>query len=146
MQRFKSARSAQRFLGIHAAVYNTFNLQRHLVSRSTLRTFLAAAAVQRQDAVAAACSLICPCPSQLIDSCRDKAARRHREAVDDDEAAQRADQLVALLGPGSWQAAVMRRSSETGPMTLGQALAAQVRLIVWRRYAGIRPSPTSPIR
>ena len=54
MQRFKSARSAQRFLGIHAAVYNTFNLQRHLVSRSTLRTFLAAAAVQRQDAVAAA--------------------------------------------------------------------------------------------
>jgi hypothetical protein len=39
MQRFKSARSAQRFLSIHAAVYNTFNLQRHLASRSTLRTF-----------------------------------------------------------------------------------------------------------
>jgi putative transposase len=29
MQRFKSARSAQRFLRIHAAVHNTFNLQRH---------------------------------------------------------------------------------------------------------------------
>jgi putative transposase len=34
MQRFKSARSAQRFLSMHAAVHNTFNLQRHLVSRS----------------------------------------------------------------------------------------------------------------
>src|SRR5215472_8799676 len=37
MQRFKSARSAQRFLSMHASVHNTFNLQRHLVSRSTLR-------------------------------------------------------------------------------------------------------------
>src|SRR5215813_7668209 len=32
MQRFKSARSAQRFLTIHSAVHNTFNHQRHLVS------------------------------------------------------------------------------------------------------------------
>src|SRR6202049_857055 len=39
MQRFKSARSAQRFLNMHAAVHNTFNLQRHLISRSTLRAF-----------------------------------------------------------------------------------------------------------
>jgi transposase-like protein len=54
MQRFKSARSAQRFLSIHAAVHNTFNLQRHLVSRSTLRTFRAEAAAQWQNAVAAA--------------------------------------------------------------------------------------------
>jgi putative transposase len=54
LQRFKSARSAQRFLSIHAAVHNTFNLQRHLVSRSTLRTFRAEAAAQWQDAVAAA--------------------------------------------------------------------------------------------
>src|SRR6266705_5343231 len=38
-QRFKSARSAQRFLSMHAAVHNTFNLQRHLISRSTLRIF-----------------------------------------------------------------------------------------------------------
>ena len=38
-QRFKSAGSAQRFLNIHAAVQNTFNLQRHLISRRTLRTF-----------------------------------------------------------------------------------------------------------
>ena len=37
MQRFKSARSAQRFLSTHATVYNTFNVQRHLISRKTLR-------------------------------------------------------------------------------------------------------------
>jgi transposase-like protein len=54
MQRFKSAAFAQRFLSIHAAVHNTFNLQRHLISRSTLRTFRAEAAAQWQDAVAAA--------------------------------------------------------------------------------------------
>src|SRR3954449_10748905 len=54
MQRFKSAASAQRFLNMHAAVHNTFNLQRHLVSRSTLRVFRAEAAAQWRDAVAAA--------------------------------------------------------------------------------------------
>ena len=53
MQRFKSARSAQRFLYMHAAVHNTFNLQRHLVSRSTLRIFRAEAASEWRDAVAA---------------------------------------------------------------------------------------------
>src|SRR5579863_421577 len=37
MQRFKSPGSAQRFLSIHAAVQNTFNVQRHLTSRRTLR-------------------------------------------------------------------------------------------------------------
>src|SRR6202048_1226015 len=36
MQRFKSAGSAQRFLSMHAAVHNTFNLQRHLIPRSDL--------------------------------------------------------------------------------------------------------------
>jgi putative transposase len=53
MQRFKSARSAQRFLSMHAAVHNTFNLQRHLVSRATLRIFRAEAADQWRDAVTA---------------------------------------------------------------------------------------------
>ena len=53
MQRFKSARSAQRFLSMHAADHNTFNLQRHLVSRSTLRIFRAEAASEWRNAVAA---------------------------------------------------------------------------------------------
>jgi transposase-like protein len=54
LQRFKSPRSAQRFLSAHAAVYNTFNLQRHLISRRTLRAFRAEAAEQWTAAVAAA--------------------------------------------------------------------------------------------
>jgi transposase-like protein len=37
MQRFKSPGSAQRFLSTRAAVHNTFNVQRHLTSRATLR-------------------------------------------------------------------------------------------------------------
>ena len=43
MQRFKSAGSAQRFLSVHAAVYNHFNLQRHLISRKHHRLFRIAA-------------------------------------------------------------------------------------------------------
>jgi len=35
--------SAQRFLSIRVGVHTTFNLQRHLVSRSALRTFRAEA-------------------------------------------------------------------------------------------------------
>ncbi len=38
-QRFKSSKSAQRFLSIHAEVYNHFNNQRHLISRKTMHTF-----------------------------------------------------------------------------------------------------------
>ena len=37
MRRFKSKRQAQRFLGVHAAVYNLFNLGRHLVSAEQYR-------------------------------------------------------------------------------------------------------------
>jgi putative transposase len=54
MQGFNSAASAQRFLSIHAAVHNTFYLQRHLVSRRTLRLFRTDAAAQWQRATAAA--------------------------------------------------------------------------------------------
>lgn len=39
MHGFKSPGSVQRFLSIHAAVYNTFYIQRHLISRQTLRQF-----------------------------------------------------------------------------------------------------------
>ena len=52
MQRFKSPGSAQLFLSVHAAVQNTFNLQRHLISRRTLRSFRAEAMEQWRAATA----------------------------------------------------------------------------------------------
>jgi len=51
-QKFKSQGSAQRFLATHSAVYNTFNIQPHLISRPTLRQFRAGA----HQAWAEACS------------------------------------------------------------------------------------------
>jgi putative transposase len=54
LQGFKSPGSAQRFVSMHAAVYNTFNLQRRLVSRRTLRLFRAEAAQAWQNATVAA--------------------------------------------------------------------------------------------
>jgi len=39
MRRFKSMQQAQRFLSIHAAVYNLFNLGRHLMSAKHYRIF-----------------------------------------------------------------------------------------------------------
>lgn len=38
MRKFKSAEQVQRFLSAHAAVYNLFNLGRHLVSAEKLST------------------------------------------------------------------------------------------------------------
>ncbi|WP_426042649.1 IS6 family transposase [Brevundimonas sp. TWP2-3-4b1] len=51
-QRFKFQASAQRFLTSHAAIYNTFNTQRHLISRPILRRFRAEAATAWAAAVA----------------------------------------------------------------------------------------------
>ncbi len=53
MQRFKSPGSAQRFLAVHAAVYNTFNVQRHLISRPVMRLFRAEAMTTWSAATAA---------------------------------------------------------------------------------------------
>jgi putative transposase len=39
MRRFKSVKQAQRFLSTHAAVYNLFNLGRHMISAETYRYF-----------------------------------------------------------------------------------------------------------
>jgi putative transposase len=54
MQGFKSAGSAQRFLSAHAAVQNTFYVQRHLASARTHRAYKAAAMTTWREAVAAA--------------------------------------------------------------------------------------------
>ena len=54
MQGFKSAGSAQRFLSTHAAVYNTFNVQRHLTPASTHRAFRASTMNTWRTEVAAA--------------------------------------------------------------------------------------------
>ena len=43
MLRFKSQGQAQRVLAVHAAIYNTFSTQTHLIRRPTLRLFRAAA-------------------------------------------------------------------------------------------------------
>ena len=43
MQKFKSPGSAQRFLNIHSAVYNTFYFQRHLIDRPTFKQYRAEA-------------------------------------------------------------------------------------------------------
>lgn len=39
MQRFKSQKSAQKFLSAYGPIYNLFNFQRHLIPRSSLRKF-----------------------------------------------------------------------------------------------------------
>jgi transposase-like protein len=54
MRRFKSAGSAQKFLSIHAAAYNTLNVQCHLTSAQTRRALRAVAMSVWREAVAAA--------------------------------------------------------------------------------------------
>ena len=79
MPRFKSPGSAQRFLSAHAAVYNTFNVQRHLTSAATHRTFRAAAMSTWREAVTAAEISELRRPFALV--------RRQRDGVDDARAA-----------------------------------------------------------
>jgi putative transposase len=52
MRRFKSIVQAQRFLGVHSAVYNLFNLGRHLVSANHYRLFRMRAFASWKSAVA----------------------------------------------------------------------------------------------
>ena len=54
MQGFKSVGSAQRFLSVHAAAHNTFNVQRHLTLARTHRAFRASAMQTWREVVAAA--------------------------------------------------------------------------------------------
>ena len=52
MRRFKSVVQAQRFLGVHSAVYNLFNLGRHLISASHYRLIRMRAFTSWKSAVA----------------------------------------------------------------------------------------------
>ena len=51
MRKFKSMHQAHRFLNVHAAVYNLFNLGRHLVSAENYRYFRARAFASWEKAV-----------------------------------------------------------------------------------------------
>lgn len=62
IRRFKSQGQAQQFVSTFGAIYNTFNLQRHLVSRKTLRIFRAAASAKW---IAASAARSQPCPSKV---------------------------------------------------------------------------------
>ena len=53
MGRFKSPGSMQRFLSIHDAIYNHFNVQRHLISRLNLRQLRSRAFAEWCEIVAA---------------------------------------------------------------------------------------------
>ncbi len=52
MRKFKSVLQAQRFLNTHAAVYNLFNLGRHLVTANKYRNFRLQAFASWEEAVA----------------------------------------------------------------------------------------------
>ena len=52
MRRFKSTRQAQRFLGVHAAVSNLFNLGRHLVRAQHYRDLRVSAFGEWSSAIA----------------------------------------------------------------------------------------------
>jgi len=100
MQRFKSPGSAQRFLSAHAAVFNIFNVNRHLTSVPTPRAFRAAAMNTWREAVAAACNLKSRRPFALFRRQRDKPAyssllrsRRQRVHVDIAQALHRRPRL-----------------------------------------------------
>ena len=52
MRALKSVQQAQRFLGVHAAVNNLFNLGRHMVSAKHYRELRVGAFASWKDAVA----------------------------------------------------------------------------------------------
>jgi transposase-like protein len=54
LQGFKSPRSAQQFLAMHAATYNTFNVCRHLLTARTHRLLRTEAFAAWRDAAAVA--------------------------------------------------------------------------------------------
>ncbi len=54
-QKFRSVRNAQMLLSAHGQIYNLFNYRRHLISRSTLRTFRHQAQIEWNLVTSSAC-------------------------------------------------------------------------------------------
>jgi hypothetical protein len=73
MQGFKSPGSARRFLSMHSAVNNTFNLQRHLISRRKLRLFRVEATKQWRSATFAEQAILLITRLEDLFSSRDNA-------------------------------------------------------------------------
>src|ERR1700730_9916956 len=70
MQGFKATHSAQRFVSVHAAVYNTFNVQRHLIRRRIHRQFRTAAHKSWSDAtIEEKANVILAAPTSLSPRC-----------------------------------------------------------------------------
>ena len=75
MQRFKSARHAQRFLSAHSRIHNHFQLRRHRLSADQHRT--ARDAAFRTDHARAAASVVFTVQDLLTDSPFSRLARRN---------------------------------------------------------------------
>jgi hypothetical protein len=125
MQRFKSARSAQRFLNIHSAVHNTFNHQRHLVSRSTLRIFRAEAAAQWQDAVAVAWNEVWP---RYLSAPRPLPWQCHLDTIAN----------VAPGGAIDLLREEMTRLASQGGTTLGVSFLVSLAISLWTANSGVK--------
>jgi putative transposase len=61
MQRFRSMRTLQKIVAVHASVHNHFNQERHLYSRSNFKLNRTAALAEWRQLGAAKGQLHCPC-------------------------------------------------------------------------------------
>ena len=80
MRGFKSPASAQRFLETHAAVYNTFNMRQHLLSRGALRVLRVGSESVWNSAVALPLQA-CREPCKNVESQSDILSRQFRPSA-----------------------------------------------------------------
>jgi hypothetical protein len=80
MRGFKSPASAQRFLETHATVYNTFNMQQHLLGRRALRVLRVGSESVWNSAVALPLQ-VCREPCRSVESQSDILSRQFRPSA-----------------------------------------------------------------